>query len=258
MVWKIARKLKSLLIRSLGYMEFRINLLLNKPYFGRYLSAGQTWNTRKGIMKRLLEDEMSKSKSEDYKILEICSWAGESTVLWDSVCKKFNKGKVFCIDTWRAADNSPKLMKKAVKRDKIMKLFLHNIRVSKSERIIHIRATSDEVAKILKLNTFDFIYVDGDHSYSQFKRDLINYSKFCKHNGVICGDDLEINPAKVNLNNTKKYSEEDYIKDINTGEFFHPGITLGIIEFFGNDISMLNGFWAMRKLGNKYKKINLD
>ncbi len=46
-------------------------------------------------------------------------------------------------------------------------------------------------------NTFDIIYIDGDHSYNGVKRDLINAYKKIKDNGYIMGHDYEMNMAKA-------------------------------------------------------------
>lgn len=250
--------LKSSILETAGYLNFKKCLLLNKPYFGHYLSAGQTWTQRREVMRKLLEKELSKSKSEDYKVLEVGSWGGQSAVLWASVCKEFSKGRVFCVDTWMASINSPDIMKNATKKDKIMKLFLHNIYSSGLKKYINpIRGTSDEISKVLKPKTFDFVYIDGDHAYSQFKRDLINYSKFCKIGEIVCGDDLELLPSEVDLENARNHKEEDYIEDPKTGKAFHPGITLAVKEFF-KEVGMLNGFWAVRKTGRGWKKIMFE
>jgi len=254
----IVRYIVSLTLKIKGFIDFRISILLRKPYFGVYLSAGQTWLTRRGVMRQLLENELSKINNKDYKILEIGSWAGQSTLLWASVCRKYKRGKVFCIDTWGAAVNSPKDMINATKKDKIMKLFLHNISVSGLRNlIIPIRGTSNEVFKILKTNEFNFIYIDGDHSYKQFKKDLENYSKLCKVGGIICGDDFEISLSDIDLENARKYSEEDFIKDPKTGRFFHPGIALGIKDVFKN-VNAFNGFWAIKKAKKGWEDIDFS
>lgn len=147
-------------------------------------------------------------------------------------------------------------MKNAVKNDKIFRLFSHNVLSSGlRNQIISIRGTSDDAINILKENEFDFIYIDGDHGYEQFKKDLMNYSKLCKIGGIICGDDLEVLPSELDLNNAKRNSEKDLIKDPKTKKCFHPGIALAIHDFFG-DVSMHNGFWAMKKTKDKWKKLD--
>jgi len=184
-------------------------------------------------------------------------WGGQSTVLWGSICRKYG-GKVYCIDHWRSSENAPKIMKKAVKKDWIFRLFLHNVKSSGlNNYIIPIRGTSDDVSKILKKNEFDFVYIDGDHGFSQFKKDLINYTKFCKVGGIVCGDDLEMPPSTLDLQNARNNCEKDLIEDPKTKRYFHPGIALGIYEFF-REVDMLNGFWAMRRTKEGWKKVVLE
>ena len=260
---RLSRKLlpyfiRGFILRSIGYMEFKICLLSNKPYFGTYLTAGQTWPQRRIAMRNLLESELSKYKGNDYQVLEVGSWGGQSAILWASICKKFKKGKVFCVDTWGSFENKLfKVMKKATKGDKIMKLFFHNVKATNSNNITAIRGRSNDVAKILKPNSFNFVYVDGDHTYHPFKKDLEDYSKLCCQGGIICGDDLELDPSEVDLDNARKNQRVDYIKDTKTGEYFHPGIALAVKEFFGK-VSMLNGFWAVRKSKNGWEKVILS
>lgn len=250
--------IKRSILNKINYFDYKISIFMNQPYFGKYMTAGQAWPPRRKIMFETLKREREQNKKiKDYKILEVGSWGGQSTCLWGKICKKFG-GCVYCIDTWRAAPNAPEIMKNAVKKDQIFKLFLHNVKFrGLNDYIIPIRGTSDDVANILKEEWFDFVYIDGDHGYSQFKKDLINYSKFCKVGGIVCGDDLEVIPSELDLNNARKNSEVDLIEDPKTNKYFHPGIALAIYEFFG-DVSMYNGFWAMRKTKTGWRKINLN
>jgi len=56
------------------------------------------------------------------------------------------------------------------------------------ECYIH-RMTSNEAAPLFPDNHFDFLYVDGDHSYEGVKSDLVNYYPKVKLGGIIMGDD---------------------------------------------------------------------
>ena len=46
-------------------------------------------------------------------------------------------------------------------------------------------------------NTYDIIYIDGDHSYNGAKKDLSNAFKKIKNNGYIMGHDYEMNMKKA-------------------------------------------------------------
>jgi hypothetical protein len=60
-------------------------------------------------------------------------------------------------------------------------------------KCIFIKKTSDEALKELKKNKVraDFIYLDGDHSYIQVKKDLENYFSLLKKEGILSGNDIK-------------------------------------------------------------------
>ena len=205
-----------------------------------------------------IDRELASFSEISYKILEIGSWAGSSAVLWASACKKRNKGIVFCMDTWQGTNNPPQDTKQAIRNDRIFNLFLHNIEASGfKDYIVLLKGSSDMMAEILKPESFDFVYIDGDHAYVQFKKDLLNYSKMVKVNGILCGDDFELDWDEVDVLCAKAHCDEDFILDPKTKISFHPGISLGIKEFFGK-VSVKNGFWAMRKTKDSWITVNLD
>jgi hypothetical protein len=94
--------------------------------------------------------------------------------------------------------------------------------------------------KYLSEGVFDFIYIDADHKYDNFKEDLINAKRLINKNfGVICGDDLEKIPTSFLINIAKKYKNRDYLSgDLN----YHPGVCLAISEQF-HAVNMIDGFW---------------
>jgi len=255
-LYKIALKFQFLIKLISKKIGFEFIKLIKQPYFGSYFCARQIWPDRYPIMRKLIDQEL-KMGGFSYKVLEIGSWAGQSAILWALVCKEKKKGMVFLIDTWRAAENSPEVMKRAVEKNRIFKLFLHNIEKSGvKDYIVPIKGSSDTVAEILKPEIFDFVYIDGDHAYTQFKRDLLNYIKVVKVNGILCGDDLELHPNEIDILNAKEHCEDDFILDPKSKKYFHPGIVLAINEVFG-DVSMKNGFWAMRKTKDGWEAVNL-
>lgn len=250
---KFIRKLYHLLKENLIIPLYEYNMMLhikgNKPYFGKGLFANQCWEERYPVMKKLIEKE----RKQGYKLLEIGSWAGHSTILWGKALRSC--GMVYCIDTWKGAFNTPHLRGK----DKqIVELFNHNVKSSGlDDTIVPIRATSDNVVNMLKDNYYDFVYVDGDHAYSQFRKDLVNYALKVKIGGIIAGDDLDLLPKEVDMNNAYKHKEDDFVLDPKTGKYFHAGICLAISEIFRNGVSMKNGFWAMRKTRTGWKEVVL-
>jgi hypothetical protein len=47
------------------------------------------------------------------------------------------------------------------------------------------------------LNVFDFVYIDGMHTYDQVKKDIKNYLPFLREGGFIGGHDYADNKEQV-------------------------------------------------------------
>lgn len=75
--------------------------------------------------------------------------------------------------------------------------------------------TSDVAADILYSvynNTFDFVFIDGEHSYEQTRRDILNYMRLVKKGGLISGH--------------------------NFGGNTHPGVEKAVKEIFGDKFKL--------------------
>jgi hypothetical protein len=64
-----------------------------------------------------------------------------------------------------------------------------NIHLYKSDSKLFLQSQKD--------NTYDIIYIDGDHSYNGVKQDLINSYNKIKDGGYIMGHDYEMNMKKA-------------------------------------------------------------
>lgn len=235
------------------------------------MASTQTWTCRKPYMEKMVKLETSNSKGDYYKILEIGSWAGDSAILWAEGIKKFNNGKglIICIDPWkpylehgkksRTSNVIVSRMEKALKSKKIYGLFHHNITTSKHDDIIKpYRGCSDELLPTLGDNQFNLIFVDGSHSYSQVIKDLKNCERLLCKGGVLCGDDLELQKHEIDVKNAERSKDkDDCILDERTNTYFHPGVTLAIGDFFGEEIPSFEGFWGMRKTTSGWQKVEL-
>ncbi|MEK6882331.1 MAG: class I SAM-dependent methyltransferase [Nanoarchaeota archaeon] len=59
----------------------------------------------------------------------------------------------------------------------------------KDNRVTFIQKTSDDSARIIP-NDLDFVYIDGDHSYKQVKKDIGNYYPKIRKGGILAGHDI--------------------------------------------------------------------
>ena len=150
-------------------------------------------------------------------------------------------------------------MDRALQKNKVFDLFLHNVRCSHNiDTIYPIKGPSNTILPLMHQESFDMVYVDGNHSYSSVKNDLINSSKLIKEGGILCGDDFNIPLKDIDRDFAEKNKETNIIIDPKTKQPYHPGVSLAVSEFFGMEISCYNGFWLMRKCKNHWEKILLN
>jgi predicted O-methyltransferase YrrM len=106
---------------------------------------------------------------ENLKGVEIGSYIGESSLIFMSFPQI---KKLICVDT-----EFPKLF--YGKLDKFIK----------SNNCVPIQMFSSEANKIITEEDFDFIYIDGDHSYDYVKEDIEIWYPKVRDGGILCGHD---------------------------------------------------------------------
>lgn len=211
---------------------------------------------------------LTKKKSDDHlQILEIGSWVGASALSFAQGLKRYNncKGTITCIDAWtpffdREIHNNDhyRNMEMALTTDSAYQLFLHNVStIPKSITCQHLKGKSEKLLPLLRENTFNIVFIDGDHAYNAVSSDIKNSLSLVKDGGVICGDDLNLQLSQVDEDNVLENCEKDFIKDPKTNRNFHPGVTLAVSQIFG-EVSAWGGFWAMQKRGETWYKISMQ
>ncbi len=249
------------------YFRYRRCIKKNKPYFGNFMLTQQSSPLRYSFMSKLIEAECTIKRSDPYRILEIGSWAGRSSIVWAESLKRFNEGngEVFCIDSWEnyfeinnRSGLSQRRMKMALSKNMIFPLFLHNMRASGHDNIVFpLKGTSQRLLPTLRRGRFNLVYVDGDHRYSAVKSDLMNSVDLIVDGGILCGDDLDLQGFEIDLEYAKKHLNEDCILDHKQRGMFHPGVTVAVDELFGK-VTTYENFWAIRKRGKGWEKMGFD
>lgn len=93
---------------------------------------------------------------------------------------------------------------------------------------------SDNAFKDVPDNSIDFLFIDGDHRYTQCRRDLDNWWPKIKTGGMICGHDCEYKEWD------EKYIEYDCMGDR------HHGVCKAVTEKFPNSI-IKHRIWSQVK-----------
>lgn len=88
----------------------------------------------------------------------------------------------------------------------------------------HTQEMLDKLKNILQGNKIDFLFIDGDHTYSGVKQDFEMYSPLVKSGGVIAFHDIAKHPAEKNTqvdvlwNELKqKYKNQEFIENVEQG-----------------------------------------
>mgnify|MGYP001159520636 CR=1 FL=1 len=61
--------------------------------------------------------------------------------------------------------------------------------------------------------SFDMIYIDGDHTYDKFVGDLEEADRLLKLEGVMCRDDLELHSHQVDIDYAVLNENRNWGKD---------------------------------------------
>ena len=146
-------------------------------------------------------------------ILEIGAWTGSCTCLFGLYAKK-NGAKVYSIDNF---NGSPGSVQHAYSKQ-ARKQFLNNLKMFGVERQVKfLEGSSDSFASMDK--EFDMVFIDADHRYSQFKKDMDNYFPKVKEGGIISGHDYN------SVDYDERYIEEDFVNGV------HHGVTKCLSEY---------------------------
>ena len=96
-----------------------------------------------------------------------------------------------------------------------------------SHRLQIIPLMSDVAHNLLSIK-YDFIFIDGDHSYEQCKKDILNYQKLLKDGGLLAGHNYHKSPCRENGNSS--------------ADSAHPGVHHAVDEIFGDRVKLAPDF----------------
>lgn len=198
----------------------------------------------------VLESLLRKIATKQMKVVEIGSWKGMATAVMGGVLSEY-EGTLFAIDTWKGSSSVPSMEWEAGNTD-IFNIFIDNMKLLGllNEVVKPIVMESTAAAQIFQDNSLDFIFIDGDHSYSSVKQDILVWLPKLKEGGTICGHCAEgyysqyseIVKAEIDCQ-----CELDWVITEEGG--VHPGVVKATYEVFGNKYEIMPGtsIWYYQK-----------
>lgn len=101
------------------------------------------------------------------------------------------------VDPWAAENNTGSKVDPQSAHDARYAHVLSAFAEERTSGVVKIiRSTSDEALESLKTQQFDFVYIDGDHSYEQVLKDLRNYFPLVRSGGLLAGDDYHYDSVR--------------------------------------------------------------
>lgn len=142
----------------------------------------QTWMRDATSTEGLLDLIKELGDNSNKTMIEIGSFVGESTVLFAQSFKK-----VIAIDPFLADYDPADSTSNNFDFDNVYQTYLDRVTIHSNVQT-HVMS-SNEAVEILNEDMFDFIYIDGLHTYEGVKSDITNYLPLINKGGVIGGHD---------------------------------------------------------------------
>ena len=121
----------------------------------------------------------------DLRFLEVGSYQGRSTVWLLENVLTHPSSKIICIDTFEGSIENT-----ADEKKDLLDIFRHNVS-GFGEKVDTMIGYSQTLLRVLHVETFDFIYIDGDHHAASVLEDAVLAFPLLKPGGVLIFDDYE-------------------------------------------------------------------
>lgn len=143
----------------------------------------------------LVYDEQVSNAQNNSHFLEIGCFLGKSTVYLAELIKESGKNiTLHVIDTFEGEGNTEST-------ENFYEQFLDNIKKYNVNDIIKVYSgTSDYFSTSFNDKFFDFIYIDGLHTYDGVCSDIKNYLNKLKCGKTLAGHDYQYDPVKTAVN----------------------------------------------------------
>lgn len=137
--------------------------------------------------KQFLLPEFSGKKN--LRFLQIGAYTGDASVWLAYNLLQDDSSYLNDVDTWEGSDE---VVHKSLDWSSVFDEYIHK---TAGENVFYYKQTSDEFFE-KNTETYDFVYIDGDHTAEQTYKDGINGWKYLKHDGILAFDDYTWSEGK--------------------------------------------------------------
>jgi len=182
---------------------------------------------------------LNEVKRDRMLVLEVGSWVGNGSTRVIVEAIRDVGGTLYCVDTWRGSDNVKHHQRYREHYKDMFAVFRDNVRASRADEMVKpLVAPSTEASKRFRDGTFDLIFIDGNHAYSQAKQDILTWLPKVRFGGILCGHDCDADYATLDDNlrsEIERHGEEDVLHNTSSPgpPAFHPGVVKAVHEIFG-------------------------
>jgi predicted O-methyltransferase YrrM len=148
------------------------------------------------------------------KFLEHGSWVGESTRVIARIAKQ-RGGSVTITDNWHG--NYGIVLEDLARNHDVKGIFERNMEGLPINYLVE--------------GSYDFVFVDADHRYSQVSEDIKRFLPMVREGGILAGHDFDATEYD------NAYIEHDYVNGV------HHGVIKAVIEAFGERIHYQGSIW---------------
>jgi predicted O-methyltransferase YrrM len=140
-----------------------------------------------GWMNEVELEYLATIASRSYETVEVGCWQGRSTIA--IACN--TPGVIYAVDPWTGNPETKEMVDQH-EHGWLRHEFTKNTTlagVSKWVVPLSIPSVDAATKSFLSRHRFDFVFIDGDHTYESVKADIECWSKLLRPNGIIAGHD---------------------------------------------------------------------
>lgn len=198
-----------------------------------------------------LKELVHRVAETDAVLVEVGSWKGHSASIISRVLEE-KGGQLYCVDHWKGNVGTSGATE--AKKKSIHQVFEYNLKVlGLWDFVTPMTMNSLAASKEFNDGGADFVFLDADHRYKHFKKDLEAWYPKVKRGGIICGHDCEQFYSKATPEEQRGIDEHLELDYYRMGHC-HPGVVRGLFDFFNDDyFIMKNKRYARTRIWFKEK-----